>query len=209
MPKCVIFDCDGTLVDSEYLCNIGLVIELNKIGIQENAEHLMAQFRGWKLAHIFECLGQKHGVVLDSVFEQQYRSTVAKLFETELRPIEGAKELLSQLNHPKCVASSGPMHKIRQALQVTNLIQFFDNNLFSAYEVGSWKPEPDLFLHAAAQMGFSPGECLVVEDSLVGIQAAQASRIPAIYYNPTQHYFLPQKGVEQIHHMSELLSMLT
>jgi len=57
-------------------------------------------------------------------------------------------------------------------LSITGLAQYFDENLFSSYEIGSWKPEPDIFLHAAKSMNVSPSNCLVVEDSAAGIDAA-------------------------------------
>ncbi len=67
---------------------------------------------------------------------------------------------------------------------MTGLISYFDNHLFSSYEVGSWKPAPGLFLHAAQSMGFSPRDCVVVEDSEVGIEAAIAAGMKALQYTP-------------------------
>lgn len=52
MIECVIFDCDGTLVDSEVLCNLGLKIKLQELGIKADIQSMVNQFRGWKLANI-------------------------------------------------------------------------------------------------------------------------------------------------------------
>ncbi|MEM8857151.1 MAG: HAD family hydrolase [Chloroflexota bacterium] len=209
MGKCLIFDCDGTLVDSELLCHQGLAYELDKLGVYEDADSMMHRFRGWKLANIFEQIEEQHSIQLPNSFEPQYRKAMAKLFASELKPITGAHETLSRLPHVKCVASSGPMHKIIQALEVTNLRQFFDNHLFSAYDVGSWKPDPDLFLHAADQMGFNPDACVVIEDSLVGIQAARAAGMRAIFFNPNQINLPTFDKVEQIQKMSQLTYLLS
>ena len=82
------------------------------------------------------------------------------------------------------VASSGPPAKIRQALELTGLAGFFGERLFSSYEVGFWKPDPRLFLHAAKQMGAAPASCLVVEDSAAGVAAAVAAGMRAVQYLP-------------------------
>ncbi|UES60287.1 HAD-IA family hydrolase (plasmid) [Roseibium aggregatum] len=71
-----------------------------------------------------------------------------------------------------------------QAVKVSGLAKYFGSNLFSSYVVGSWKPEPGLFLHAARTMGFAPNSCIVVEDSSVGIQAAKAVGMVAMHYAP-------------------------
>jgi len=90
--------------------------------------------------------------------------------------------MLNVMNFPKCIASSGPPLKIRQALQVSDLAPYFGDNLFSSYEVGSWKPEPGLFQYAANAMGFMPSQCVVIEDSEVGLEAAAAAGMKAFLY---------------------------
>lgn len=209
MSNLLIFDCDGTLVDSELLCHQGLAHELTALGVYEDASLMVHRFRGWKLAAIFEQIELKHNVKLPSNFEPIYRKTVAELFGSELKPIAGTHEALSRLPRAKCVASSGPMHKIVQALEVTNLRHFFGNHLFSAYDIGSWKPEPGLFLHAADQMGFAPDDCIVIEDSLVGIQAARAAGMRAIFFNPHQIHSPTLDRVAQIQEMSQLAQLLS
>jgi len=181
MPRiCVIFDLDGTLVDSEGLCNqafLDLLPQLN-----ETVASLTHLYRGKKLAQILADLERRLCQKLPDAFEQQYRQRVAELFSHELKPMPGVLEMLGVMNFPKCIASSGPPLKIRQALQVSGLAPYFGNNLFSSYEVGSWKPEPGLFQYAAKAMGFMPGQCAVIEDSEVGIEAAAAAGMRAFQY---------------------------
>jgi HAD superfamily hydrolase (TIGR01509 family) len=181
MIKCVIFDCDGTLVDSEYLCNLALEINLAQLGIQESAISLMERYRGWKLSKIFDELEAIHSVKLN---ESKYRSLVAELFDRELKPIEGVSEALSKIQQVKCVASSAPLDKIEQALRVTNLSSFFGSHIFSSYIVKSWKPDPHLFLYAAQAMNFHPEECAVIEDSEVGLIAATKAGMQTYFFNP-------------------------
>lgn len=93
----------------------------------------------------------------------------------------GVVAMLESLDQPRCIASSGPPQKIAQALKVSGLAIYFGSNLYSSYVVGSWKPEPGLFLHAARSMGYVPNTCIVVEDSTVGIQAANAAGMAALH----------------------------
>ncbi|MBB1489925.1 HAD-IA family hydrolase, partial [Oceanospirillum sp. D5] len=100
-----------------------------------------------------------------------YRARTFETFKKEIQPIKGIKEVLENLKIPFCTASSGPENKIRLNLELTGLLPFFGDNIFSCYTIQKWKPEPDVFLWAAKTMGFQPNECLVVEDSVSGVEA--------------------------------------
>jgi HAD superfamily hydrolase (TIGR01509 family) len=145
-------------------------------------ESLTLRYRGQKLAKILADLEERLCQNLPDTFEQRYRQRVAELFSRELKPIPGVPEMLEATNFPSCIASSGPPLKIRQALQVSGLAPYFGDNIFSSYEVGSWKPEPGLFQYAANAMGFRPSQCVVVEDSEVGVEAAAAAGMKAFQY---------------------------
>ncbi|MGR6465853.1 HAD-IA family hydrolase [Rhizobium sp. PAMB 3182] len=179
---CVIFDLDGTLVDSETLCNqafLDLLPDLN-----EPVSSLLLRYRGRKLTNIFSDLEARLSMTLPGDFEQTYRARVAELMQSELRPMPGVAGMLANLIYPKCIASSGPPAKIMQALDICSLSTHFGPHLYSSHTVGSWKPEPDLFLHAAKSMGFAPSECVVVEDSDVGVEAAMRAGMHAFHYLP-------------------------
>lgn len=182
MIECAIFDCDGTLVDSEPLSNKALELTLSDYGIHESATSLLAEFRGWKFANVCQTLEARHSIPLDTSFAVDYRRLMQRLFTESLLPIPGVIQALAQIDLPMCVASSGPADKIEQSLTLTGLKRFFGDNIFSSYVVKSWKPDPGLFLHAAQEMGFAAGQCAVVEDSDLGIQAALNARIPAFWF---------------------------
>ncbi|WP_431732389.1 HAD-IA family hydrolase [Chromobacterium vaccinii] len=95
--------------------------------------------------------------------------------------------------------------KIKHALTITQLAPFFGERFFSAYIVGSWKPDPGLFLHAAAAMGFAPENCVVVEDSPVGLEAAAAAGMHALHFAPS---LKTSKNMRTFSRMSELPSIL-
>ena len=184
MIKCIIFDNDGTLVDSENLCNLGLVITLKNYGIDASEGQLVSDFRGVKLADILATMEDIYNVKFDTEFVLQYRKIVDELFEMHLKPVEGVVAMLKQLDIPICVASSGPMEKIERSLALTGISDYFCDRIFSSYTINSWKPEPDLFLHAARELNVHPEGCLVVEDSKVGIIAANRAKMQACLYDP-------------------------
>jgi HAD superfamily hydrolase (TIGR01509 family) len=208
MIECVIFDCDGTLVDSEVICNLGLEIKLQELGIQADIQSMVNQFRGWKLANIVDALSQKYSIKLDETFITSYRELIADLFDSQLQPILNIAQALKDIPQPKCVASNAPLNKIEQAIRVTNLEGFFDNNLFSSYVIQSWKPEPDLFLYAAKTMGFSPQNCAVVEDSILGIEAAQRAGMQSFFYQPQGVSLIKTDNTISFQNMLELPSLI-
>lgn len=185
MPNlCVLFDLDGTLVDSEGLCQQGyldLLPELN-----DTIESMAMKYRGRKFANIVIDLEARLGRPIPADFEPRYRQRVAELFETRLQANPGVAEMLVALPYARCVASSAPLAKIRHALAVTGLAPHFGERLFSAYEVQCWKPDPGLFLHAAQAMGFPPDQCVVIEDSEVGLAAGLAAGMRTLHYNPAK-----------------------
>jgi HAD superfamily hydrolase (TIGR01509 family) len=172
--KCVIFDCDGVLVDSEAISSAVLTEMANELGIEISHEEALENFTGKSLKYSLNYIETKFGQSLPDDFERQFRVNSFEQFALNLKPIDGIHELLNQLTIPFCVASSGPIEKIIRNLTTTDLIHHFEGKIFSSYDIQSWKPEPGIFLHAAKSMEFEVHECIVVEDSATGIQAAQS-----------------------------------
>ena len=180
--KCIIFDCDGVLVDSE-ATSIGVIVDLaGEMGHSMNLEKAIAEFSGQSLQYCFEYIENASGQKFPTDIANIYRTRTYKAFEESLKPISGIHELLERLKIPCCVASNAPLDKIQLNLGLLKLTHFFGNNIFSAYDIQKWKPEPDLFLHAAKTMGFEPKDCLVVEDSLAGVLAAKAGGFEVMGY---------------------------
>ena len=170
--KCVIFDCDGVLVDSEPIGNQILVDLANNLGANIDFDFAMRHFKG---SHFKECVAIISKLVnlpIPETFENEYRTRSLEEFEKHLKPIEGVTQVIEQLQVPFCVASSGMESKMRFNLNVVGLLPYFENKLFSCYTIQKFKPEPDVFLWAAKTMGFQPYECVVIEDSLLGVQGA-------------------------------------
>ena len=178
----VIFDCDGVLVDSEPISNRILATELTAIGLPTRPEDSVRDFMGRSWASCTAIVEERLGRKLPPGFAAGYHAAVFAAFEAELEPVAGIEAALERIEATSCVASSGAHDRIRKALGVTGLLERFDGRIFSATDVEHGKPAPDLFLHAAARMGFEPGECVVVEDAPAGVQAGRAAGMIVLGY---------------------------
>ena len=180
--KCIIFDCDGVLVDSETItCKV--IVEMAKsVGLDIDLGLAIKEFSGKSLHGIFAYIEERINIPLPEDFEPVYREKTYTAFKDEIQPIDGVHALLDRLTVPFCVASSGPIKKIKLNLTTTKLRDKFKDNIISSFEIGSWKPEPGIFLHAAEKMGFKPNECVVIEDSIYGVTAAKAGGFDVFAY---------------------------
>lgn len=186
-PKLVIFDCDGVLVDSEPLSIDVLVRVLRNAGVDMDAEEATERFLGKSLKTMTDILHEDYGLAVDDHFLERMRLDLYQRFRQELQPVAGVATALDQLDIPRCVASSSQMERIRLSLTITGLIDRLDPYLFSSTMVERGKPAPDLFLHAAAEMATLPENCIVVEDSPAGIEAAQAAGMRVFAFAGASH----------------------
>ncbi|MDN5000419.1 HAD-IA family hydrolase [Bradyrhizobium sp. GCM10027634] len=175
IPELVIFDSDGVLVDSEVIALTAFARIAAEEGVTIGVEDAVRSFRGVKMTDCVREVERRLGRGVRDSFVADVRQATALAFEAELRPVDGIHAALAEITIPVCVASNGPMSKLTHALGLTELLGHFEGRIFSAYEVGSWKPDPGLFLHAAQTMGAQPSACVVIEDSLSGARAARAA----------------------------------
>lgn len=178
----VIFDCDGVLVDSESVSARVLVGMAGEAGVGFTEREALAFLRGRKVAVWLAELEALAGRGLGEGFVPEFRRRAAAAFERELVAVPHVATALDRIAAPFCTASSAPLDKIRLTLGLTGLLPRFEGRIYSAYEVGHWKPDPRLFLHAAADLGFTPQDCIVVEDSLVGVEAGIAAGMTVLAY---------------------------
>jgi HAD superfamily hydrolase (TIGR01509 family) len=178
----VIFDSDGTLVDSETLSAHAISRILAEAGVTVTEDDILERFRGSRFALFAESLLRDYPVMNVEAFTQAFRVRSGELFAKDLKPMNGAEELVSSIRIEKCVASNGPRDKIDTCLGAAGLLPYFTGRIASAYEVQSWKPEPGLILHAASMMNVPPERCLLVEDSLAGVQAGLAAGVSVVGY---------------------------
>ncbi|MER5475206.1 HAD family hydrolase [Streptomyces sp. NPDC002685] len=175
----IIFDNDGVLVDSEPISNTLLAAYLSELGHPTSYEDSLRDYMGSAMHRIHDLVLERTGQRLPDDFDDVFHTRVFAAFERELKPVPGAGQVLEKLaadGVPYCVASSGSHERIRVGHRTTGLDRWFDDGrIFSSQDVGRGKPAPDLFLHAAQRMGVRPEKCGVVEDSPLGVRAANAA----------------------------------
>ncbi|NEC09508.1 HAD-IA family hydrolase [Streptomyces sp. SID7909] len=186
----VIFDCDGVLVDSETLSALVLHEMALAEGLDLPPDRALVFLRGRKVAEWVAELGEQLGRPLPESFVPDFRDRTAALFADQLRAVPYVRHVLDGLPVPFCTASSAPRQKIVTTLGLTGLLPYFEDRIYSAYEVGVWKPDPGLFLHAASDLGVPAERCAVVEDSEVGVRAGVAAGMTVFGYAP------PRSGTE-------------
>ncbi len=178
----VIFDCDGVLVDSERISvDVSLQV-LNEFGLGVTRAQVIERFVGGTDGLIEATIERETGRRLTEAETSDIRSRYRDAFEQRLEPVCGVAEMLPEIQHPTCVASGSRPEALRLKLEICGLLHYFGGNLFSASQVAAGKPEPDLFLFAAATMGVDPERCVVVEDSVYGVAAARAAGMRALAY---------------------------
>lgn len=175
-PALVIFDCDGVLVDSEPLAAAALAEALGEVGLNYSADAVDKKFRGRSLKDCLKEAEREFGGALPEDFLKRLDERTYRVFRRRLAAVAGVQAVLQSLKVcevPLCVASSGSHEKMRLTLGLTGLLKYFEGRLFSANQVESGKPAPDLFLFAADQMGVRIEDAVVIEDSLAGVQGAR------------------------------------
>ncbi|MDB5361258.1 MAG: hydrolase [Rhodospirillales bacterium] len=176
----IIFDCDGVLVDSEVLaCRVEVAV-LHRLGHPISHEEFCRRAIGRSRKDNQAMLAALWDRPLPSDYADQVQSRLFETFRTELEPVAGMPALAARVKIDRCVASSSPPDRLTLALSLGGYAPLFGDRVFSAVDVARGKPAPDLFLHAAARRAVRPEHCLVVEDSVPGVEAAKAAGMLAI-----------------------------
>ena len=182
----VIFDCDGVLVDSEPLACASFSRAIKAEGLDWSVEETMRRLMGLSLKTGVEICEDELGRKLPDDFVEKMQAVTYQTFrDAPLQAVAGVKDAITALQAAgldTCVASSGTPEKMRFTLGLTGLWDLFDGRIFSASQVPRGKPFPDLFLHAAISMNVQPFDCVVVEDSVPGVQAARSAGMRALAY---------------------------
>ncbi len=177
MIRAVIFDLDGLMIDSESLSHRALNQFLSSMGChltEENYRHMIGLDNFHFASYAINLLGLK--MTPAQLMENHYHHLLA-LMRTDLQPMEGLLSLLRRLKRDGmklAVASNSPLSYVETALQIIQVRQDIDC-VIGVDLVEKPKPAPDVYLAAAAGVGTAPGECIALEDSPVGMQAALAA----------------------------------
>lgn len=189
MKHLIIFDCDGVLIDSEYVANKVFTKVLFNYGYSISIEESIKRFTGLHEYSCREIIMKEAQVDIPQDYWAREQPNLLKTFELELTPLlNPLLETLDKLKILKCVASNSPQHYVMQCLGFTQTLKYFNqNSIFTAQLVSKPKPAPDLFLFAAKNMGIQPENCIVIEDSLAGAHAATAAGMKVMMFLGGSH----------------------
>jgi HAD superfamily hydrolase (TIGR01509 family) len=185
IPALVIFDCDGVLVDTEAASNEVMSAALAFRGYEISVEECRRRFVGRTMESIQAEVEAEVGRPLGTDWPERVRRETEAAFDRGVPPIPGVEVAIRAVvgaGLPYCVASSGRFSKMRKSLGQAGLLSYFERVLFSAEQVQRGKPAPDLFLFAAERMGAAPAACVVIEDSVPGVQAGLAAGMRVLAY---------------------------
>jgi HAD superfamily hydrolase (TIGR01509 family) len=183
----VIFDCNGVLVDSEPIAAAVAAREFARAGVALTPDTVTRHFLGRRPADMLAAVEAGTRRSLPPDFAVSVANETLKALRVELRAMPHAAYALSWLRGPKCVASSSPIERVRLSLELAGLARFFEPNVFSANQVANGKPAPDLFQLAASRLNTAAADCIVVEDSPVGVKAAVAAGMTAVGFVGGSH----------------------
>lgn len=180
--EAVIFDCDGTLVDSmpahfNAWCEALSIYGAGGI-FKEDVFYAMG---GRPTRDIVVDLNAEYDLKLDpdAIALAKREAFLSKLHLVELiqEVADFAKSLSGKV--PLAVASGGSRYVVEKTLRLLECSDWFDE-VVTADDVSKGKPAPDIFLKAASLMGVAPEKCLVIEDAAPGVIAAQAAGMQVV-----------------------------
>ncbi len=197
--KLVIFDCDGVLINSEEIYVISEIEFLSKAGFPIEKRAHMEAFMGlsyddWRVK-LGAAVQERHGHPLPENFFESLDAFIFQRLESELEPISGVRDAVSDLEVMCCVASSSRLPNLQWKLEHTGIADLFSAGIFSADMVDRGKPAPDLFLHAATTLAMEPRHCVVVEDSVNGVIAGKAAGMKVIGFTGGDHCLADQAAI--------------
>jgi HAD superfamily hydrolase (TIGR01509 family) len=206
-PEAIIFDFDGVLLESEYEGNRELARLLTELGHPHSLEDALEHYTGFSGKDFIAAVESRIGVELPSDFHESLRRMSVRALEDGIAEVPGAVEFVRSLppSIPRAVASSSSTRWVRGHLDHLGLADVFGAHVYSGKEhVERGKPAPDLYLHAAEQLGVPIDGCVIIEDSRVGATGALASGARVIGFAAGSHCLsgheamLRNLGVEEI-----------
>lgn len=185
--KHILFDNDGTIVDSEHLA-VDLMLEmLRPHGFEMSHADYSRRFPGLLTKQILEIIENEHGIALPADFIPRLHDRHEEAFDLMLQPISGMDDLFRRLRVPKSMVSNGSVAHVEKCLRRVNLLDALDGQIFSAYQVENPKPHPDVYLLALETLKLHPHETIVVEDSPTGVAAAKSAGLRVVGFLGAAH----------------------
>jgi HAD superfamily hydrolase (TIGR01509 family) len=200
MIKAVLFDFDGVIVQSEPLHKKTFLDLLAPYGVEASRERWYREFAGTGSRRIFQALAQEYGIDVDieELVERRRKTFIEHAKRGELKEMPGLRPFLERLRErgiKTAIVSGGHRSYIEILLDMLGIGHHFDY-IVSADEIKARKPDPEPFLMAARELGASPGECLVIEDSYSGCEAARKAGMRLIWIRADASMEAPECDLE-------------
>jgi HAD superfamily hydrolase (TIGR01509 family) len=181
MDALIIYDFDGVVADSEVLANAVLAEFVTALGVPTSLQDSYRLYMGKRFVDVIDAVAESLGRPVPETFASDYQTRTLARFRENLKLVEGVRRYIDTFEHvPRCIASSSSPDRLALCLEVVGLQSHFGACVFSASNVTRGKPHPDIFVYAAEQMGVPPSNCVVLEDSPSGVQAAIAADMTVI-----------------------------
>lgn len=182
IPAAIIFDFDGVIIDSESVANAALAEALTAAGYATSIDDSLSHYMGHRWDDTRLRIEARWNCVLPESFREDYRAVFQARVGEGLPEVGGVAEFLDRLpDRPRAIASSSSTQWLASNLDRLGLRHHFGDRLFSGAEhVERGKPHPDVYLHAAAEIGVEAKGCWVVEDTATGATAALAAGMRVI-----------------------------
>lgn len=211
--KLVIFDCDGVLVDGEQLSTAQMAAEARKYGWDLSDEEAHKIFTGGELAKIGQQIAQKTGKKLPEDWDMMMQQRIVTMMKTDAETVDGAENMLNSvidLGLPIRVGSNSSGAEMEAKFASTGLDEVLeDHRIHSGRDLEMPKPRPDIYLHAAKQEGVPPTNCIVLEDSDAGVEAARRAGMACVLLRPLDKPAPEWPGLLRIDHLSQFPEILS
>ncbi|TDN68518.1 HAD family hydrolase [Paraburkholderia sp. BL10I2N1] len=211
----LICDCDGVLVDSEVIADHVLLDTLSTTFPGIDFQPVVKTAFGQQTSRFLEGVQSRFNVMLPADFLETVEHNVELALASSLSAVHGVREALQRVALPAAVVSNSRMTRVTASVRRAGLTEIFAGRIFSAEQVARPKPYPDVYLLAAQQLGVEPTRCLVVEDSIAGLNAARAAGMKTIAFVGASHIpdgyadVLRNMGISRImEHMDELPALV-
>lgn len=216
--RAIIFDFDGVLIESEHVSGQQIAATLTDLGHPTTVEQALDAFTGLGGNDFLAAVAAHTGAGIPPGFVEARRREDRRVVAEGVAEVAGASAFVRGLpvDLPLAVASSSTTRWLRAHLDHLTLRERFEPHIYSGREhVSRGKPAPDIYLHAAAQLGVPIGDCAIIEDSVVGVIGALASGAQVIGFAAGQHCRhghadrLRERGVIDVaHDFAEVAALL-
>ncbi len=198
MIKNIIFDFDGVLVDSEILVAKAFSKYMQELGIKTN-EKEFANLAGKKTVEVIDILSEKYSLKDKQKFFDDIMNIASNIYKKELKKIVGVEEFLKKSKHNLYIGSNSMKNRILDGLKRVGLEKYFNpNHIYSFDLVDNPKPHPDIYLKAVNDNDLIIDETIIIEDSVVGVNAGKNANIKVIGLTAGGHWHTDRDEKELI-----------